>query len=201
MITKYRTREEWLTAAVEALTATLFAPEGHRVPAVRVSVGWPGGRGKKSTTIGQCWAPACAEDGLSQLFISPVLGDAKHVLATLVHEMAHAIDRNESGHKGAFRKIATSVGLTGAMTATVASDDLAMYLDGLVRHGIGAYPHAILSPTSTSSTPTQTTRMIKAICAEGTEDGETYTIRMTRKWIDLYGLPICPCHELRMEEA
>ncbi len=42
---KFSTREEWLVAAIEALGKTVFADADVELPPVRVSVGWPGGRG------------------------------------------------------------------------------------------------------------------------------------------------------------
>src|SRR5690606_38637603 len=95
---------------------------------VKVSVGWPGGPGRKNCVIGQCWAPAAAADGVSHVFISPVLDDAVRVLDVLAHELVHAINFAEGdncGHRGRFAKIAKGIGLTGKMTATVAGEELA----------------------------------------------------------------------------
>ena len=182
--TTFTTREAWLTAAVEALAIRVF--EDIKVPVVRVSVGWPGGRGSKAGVIGQCWATACAEDGVSQLFISPVMGEAVDVLAVLVHEMVHAVDDCQSGHRGNFAKIAKSLGLEGKMTATTAGFDLTVTLTEIAAE-IGDYPHAVLTPGAGKKT--QGTRMIKLVCQD---DG--YTLRTTAKWIAV-GLPTCPCGE------
>ena len=43
---QFKTREQWLEAAVKEISKSIFAPKNIEVPAVRVSVGWPGGRGK-----------------------------------------------------------------------------------------------------------------------------------------------------------
>src|SRR5690349_10363518 len=124
MTTKFSTREEWLVAAVEAFRPMFSALVDEQIPAVRVSVGWPGGNGRKNAVIGQCWATAASADKVAQLFISPVLDDAVRVLDVLAHEIIHAIDDCQSGHKGRFAKIAKALGLTGKMTATVAGDEL-----------------------------------------------------------------------------
>lgn len=196
MSTTHTTREAWLVAAVGEL-ATLFEAVGETLPPVRVSVGWPGGRGRKNSVIGQCWATAASSDKVAQLFISPVLDDAVRVLDVLAHELVHAIDDCESGHKGRFAKIAKSIGLTGKMTETVAGDALRADLQAIADR-IGAYPHAALAGGAGAEGPKkQGTRQLKAECAEGSG----YKVRLTRQWLDEYGAPICPCHNLQMVEA
>lgn len=196
----HTTREAWLVAAVEAL-APLFAEKaGKRLPKVRVSVGWPGGRGRKNSVIGQCWATGAAEDKVAQIFVSPVLNDVPKVLATLVHELVHAVDDCQSGHKGEFVKVAKAVGLTGKWTATVAGEELAETLDALHSKTLGKYPHAALANVDGADGPKkQGTRMLKVVCAEASED--PYLVRMTRKWLDAYGAPSCPCHGEPMIEV
>jgi len=109
------------------------------------------------------------------------------VLDVLLHEMIHASDDGASQHKGYFRTTALALGLTGKMTATVAGDALRVKLQALADE-LGPYPHAALRPTA-SRIGKQGTRMLKLICPV---DG--YTLRTTRKWIDL-GFPTCPCGE------
>lgn len=193
----HRTREEWLLAAVAEL-APLFADVGATVPPVRVSVGWPGGSGRKANVIGQCWAPDAAADGVAQLFVSPVLGDAERVLDVLLHELVHAVDRNVSGHRGRFVTLARAVGLEGKPTETIAGDDLRGRLAPALAR-LGPYPHAPITPKRRGSEDpkTQGTRMLKVSCAEGSG----YVARITRKWLDEYGAPICPCHGERMLEG
>lgn len=190
------TREGWLVAAIEKL-APLFVEVGVELPAVRVSVGWPGGRGKKGNVIGQCWSPAASADGVSQLFISPVLDDASRVLDVLAHELVHAADRCENGHRAPFAKIAKGIGLEGAMTATVASDELKAKLDAIVEE-LGAYPHAALAKAADGADgpKKQGTRMLKVECAEGSG----YIVRTTAKWLEV-GVPSCPCHGAPMLAA
>ena len=197
MNTTYTTREAWLVAAVEAL-APLFAEVGESIPALRVSVGWPGGRGKKNTTIGQCWSKAAAKDGVANVFISPVLDDASRVLDVLAHELIHAIDDCESGHKGRFARIAKGIGLEGPMTATHAGEALKVRLDGIVSD-LGDYPHAAMVNVNggKAGEPKQSTRMLKVECGSG----NGYKVRMTLQWITEYGTPSCPCHGEPMEMA
>lgn len=180
------TREEWLTKAVEHLSAIFY----DKVPPVRVSVGWPGGRGKKSNTIGQCWHKESAADSVAQIFVSPVLADSVEVLAVLAHEMVHAVCGAGVGHRGRFVKIAESIGLVGPWTATTAGPDLVPAL-ARIADMLGEYPHAALSPQSAPKK--QTTRMLKleatACCG--------YVVRTTQKWLD-EGLPTCP-HGVTMD--
>jgi hypothetical protein len=193
---RFATREEWLVEAVR-LISPLFAeiPDAPAMPPVRISVGWPGGRGKKGNVIGQAWAKAAAADGVAQVFVSPVLADAVRVLDVVVHELVHVVDENQSGHRGRFAKIAKALGLEGAMTATVAGDALKGKLSE-IHAALGAYPHAALAAAGEGShdKPKQTTRMIKVACEES-----GYTARTTRKWLDEVGAPLCPCHKREME--
>ncbi|CCQ44282.1 putative uncharacterized protein [Pseudarthrobacter siccitolerans] len=197
MTAKFSTREEWLVAAVTAL-APLFEELGETLPEVRVSVGWPGGNGRKNSVIGQCWSTKVAADNVSQLFISPVLDEAVRVLDVLAHELIHAIDDCESGHKGRFAKIAKALGLTGKMTATVAGDELKAQLEEIAAE-LGDYPHAALvNPGAGAEGPKkQSTRMMKAECPEGSG----YKVRLTRQWLAEYGAPICPHCGEQMREA
>ncbi len=203
--TAYSTREAWLTAAIEAV-APWYVAVGQPLPPVRVSVGWPGGRGNKSSTIGQCWSGKAASDGIAQIFISPVLGNASRVLDVLVHELVHAINfgADKYGHGRDFKVIAEGLGLTGKMTATVASPELKVKLDELAEE-LGAYPHSRLGtgmitekkpeapgdpdgkPLTPWGTPKQAARMIKCTCDEC-----GWTFRAARSWIEK-GLPSCVC--------
>ncbi|UVK59064.1 SprT-like protease [Microbacterium phage Cen1621] len=193
----YSTREEWLIAAIAEL-APLFAELGHELPTVRVSVGW--GSSRAAVTLGECWHPKSATDGVGQVFIAPSLDDAVRILDVLAHELVHAINhRNgENGHGAAFARIAKPLGLTGKMTASVAGEELKAKLVDIADR-LGAYPHAALalSALGEDGAKKQGTRMLKVECAEGSG----YIVRMTRKWLDEYGTPSCPCHGVSMEEA
>lgn len=187
-----KTREQWLDEAVGELRP-LFKAAGFDVPRkVRVSVGWPGGKNPLKV-IGQCWASSTAGDGSANIYISPLLEKPDVVLSTLVHELVHAVDDCKSQHKGAFIRIAKSVGLTGKWTATVAGPDLEARLKDTAKV-LGKYPHSAVTPATKEVK--QTTRMLKLEC------GQTgYLVRTTRKWIDELGCPICPCCGAVMEEA
>lgn len=195
LATKFSTREEWLVAAVEKLAPLFVVLAGENLPRVRVSVGWPGGRGKKNSVIGQCWATSQSADKVSEVFVSPVLDEDLRVLDVLAHELVHAVDDCQSGHRGRFAKIAKAIGLEGKMTATVAGDKLKERLQTIAAD-LGAYPHAALAPQAEGADggKKQGTRMLKAECAEGSG----YKVRLTRQWIDEFGFPFCPCHKTEM---
>lgn len=206
LATRYRTRETWLEAAVTGLTRECFRALSIDVPAVRVSVGWPGGRGNKSSVIGQCWAGSATADNVAQVFISPTLSDAPRVLDVLAHELVHAIVGPGIGHKGEFARVARGIGLTGKMTATVASPELAAKLAALADR-LGVYPHAAITADAQGSHPKQTTRMLKCACTNAMCDtydsakGEGYVCRTTSKWLDSFGAPVCPSCGYRMTTA
>jgi len=194
LVVRPLTREQWLELAVEKLRP-LFKEVDVELPRVRVSIGWPSKGGLKATgkVVGQCWKSTVAKDGVSQLFISPVLGeDQVQVLGILMHELVHASDDCESGHKGHFSKTARALGLKGKMTATVVEEDseLAERLAGFLEQ-LGDYPHSALDVFEVEKERTrtkQTTRMLKLECPC---DG--YIARTTAKWLDELGAPRCPC--------
>ncbi len=87
----YKTREEWLLAAVEAVRP-LFAEKRHDLPLdCHVSCGFAS-TGTRSHHIGQCWSRNSSADERNQIFISPALHEPVEVLDTLVHELVHAVD-------------------------------------------------------------------------------------------------------------
>lgn len=193
--TKWTTREEWLIAAADQLRENVFGD--HEVPAFRVSVGWPGGRGTKTTTVGQCWNTLASEDQVPQVFISPTIKDRSEVLRILTHEMIHVFDDCASGHRGQFLRVFRAIGMTGKATECDATEELRLTLADIADE-LGAYPHGALrkaSPRAKTGEPKQTTRMLKL--AAPTCCG--YTVRTTQKWID-EGLPTCP-HGTELEPS
>lgn len=187
---KHKTREQWLQAAVKELTKSIF--RDFDVPEVRVSVGWPGGRGKKTGVIGQCFATKTTDDKVAQIFISPVLANPYEVVETMAHEIIHAIDDCESGHKKNFVKIAKEIGFLAPWKSTPASDDLRDRLQAIADK-LGVYPHAAIRPEDRPTV--QKTYMLKVVCPEDDE----FFVRMTQSKIDDFGFPFCPCHNVEME--
>lgn len=196
--TKFTTREQWLQAGVKELTK-LFKKHGHKVPEVRVSVGWPGGRGSKAGVVGQCFASSMADDGVAQIFVSPAVSESINVIATLAHELVHAIDDCASGHKTNFVKIAKSVGFTSKYTSSENRlPSLDAELDKVLTR-LGEFPHAAIREGERPVV--QKTYMAKiSPSADCHSCDPEYKLRMTMKWVEEAGLPLCP-HGIEMVEA
>ncbi|MDT8915806.1 hypothetical protein [Amycolatopsis sp. PS_44_ISF1] len=199
-----QTREMWLHKAIEALRPR-FEEVGMPLPEkIHVSVGFGGAaRAENKFILAVCWATEASADKANHIFISPVLDDTARILDVLIHELIHAADNCKSGHKGPFAEAATRLGLTGKMTATVASVELAAEMITLAET-LGDYPHGKFTafdhapapkpgeepapkPKVSSGPSAQGTRMLKLVCPE---DG--YTVRTTAKWLAV-GYPSCPC--------
>lgn len=192
---KFKTREQWLMAAIDMIAKKVFAPHDFEVPEVRASVGWPGGRGKKNGVIGQCFPTETTGDKVAQIFVSPVVSDALGALVVVAHELVHAVDDCKSAHKSGFIKIAKAIGFVPKWTVAtpaVITDELREKLDAIAEK-LGTYPHAAIMPSNKPNT--QRTYMLKVLCVED----EDYFVRMTQTKLDDYGAPLCPCHKKEME--
>ena len=115
-------RETWLQKGADYMRG-YFTLNNYTCPEIQISMGKVGG-GRNNKTIGTCWTPESAKDNLSHIFICPSIDDGARALDILLHEMVHATVGNDKKHGPIFRKCALAVGLTGKMTATIASDDL-----------------------------------------------------------------------------
>lgn len=187
------TREQWLNAAAEEILneygdffANHFGDAGlEHLRHLHVSTGFPSTQGL-TKRIGECWkSKAAADEVTHHIFINPRLDSTVEVVATLAHEMIHAADDGEHGHKGPFVRCARDIGLEGKATATVAGADFAQFAEGISKRIGASYAHVALVPIAREKK--QGTRMLKleAPCCG-------YVARTTQKWIDT-GLPSCPC--------
>lgn len=203
------TREEWLQRGISALRER-FANAGHALPeVVHVSVGFPSRhalRGARKLVIGQCWHGEQSTDGNCHVFISPLLASGVEALDILVHELAHVVtprpkdtSKRYNPHGPAFVKVGKAVGLTeGKPTSLGAGSELRTFLERL--NAECAYPHSALDARKLPKA--QSTRLVKVMCVE---EGCGYTVRVTRKWLDSKGAPLCPsctqyADHVRMEE-
>lgn len=185
-MTEMTTREQYLVSAIHELAASVFGPADYEIPAdVKVTCGWPskGGLASRRKTVGQCFARSCSDVGVNEIFISPTQADTSDVLDILTHELVHAIDDCENGHRAPFRRIAIAVGLTGKMTATVAGDALrSKFVD--IQKKLGNYPHAAID---LSGLKKQKSRQLKIECLDC---GAVW--RMSRKWLaQVTACPVC----------
>ena len=186
------TREAWLLFAVDAV-APIFQEKGFWVPRVRVSCAIPSTSGRGSA-VGQCWGRSMSEDGVNEIFISPVYANSVEVLDTLVHELVHAVDDCEHRHGPEFKKIALAVGLQGKMREASAGPELKARLTQLAQsleQSWGPYPHAKLKVMrSIFPSPKLSPRAACPVCG--------FRVSVLMKYID-FGPPICPKDMVPME--
>lgn len=190
------TREEWLTNATTILSDS-FKAQGHELPPIRVSVGWP--HGGSAHTIGQCWPGASAADGVGHIFISPVMSDPIEILAVLVHELVHAVNHKngDHGHGKEFSAIAKPLGLVGKMTSTTAGDALREELTELAGK-LGEFPHgALIASSKPKGSSERSGKSIKLECA----GGEDFQVSISKTRLSMFGAPKCPCHDEPMQPA
>lgn len=185
------TREAWLQALIDEVRPWFEEVDTPLPEQVRISVGFTS-TGARSNRIGECWAPAADEHGLSQIFIHPKLVDTTEIAATVVHELVHAAI-NVGGHGPAFKKPATALGLEGRMTSTVPSEAFTARIKPVLEK-LGHYPHGALHGAKSSAPKKQSTRMLKCECPEC-----GYIARTTTKWIEAAGAPICPTDMIALE--
>lgn len=184
-------REQWLEKAIARLSTGLFKQHGYKVPALRVSVGFPSGRGSKKA-IGQHWAPKAAVDGKGNIFVSPVIDDSMTALGILCHELVHAVVGNDKGHGPVFRECALKIGLEGKMTHALPGKELNIWLKVCLVQ-LGKYPHRRLN-LDMGPVKKQTTRLIKMTCPKC-----GYVARATRVHILEKGPLWCPCEFVEMD--
>jgi hypothetical protein len=186
-ITSSLQRQQWLEAAVEALRIR-FADAGYSIPEkVRVAIGWPK-RAASCGAIGECWAVEASSDQHAELFISPQLTEGARILDVLAHELVHATVGPEAGHGKPFKQCALRIGLRGPMRSTTAGPDFVAWAEALFKR-IGPYPAGFLTDT-----PKQGTRMLRCQCMTC-----GYIARVSRRWLDPAGPPICPTDRIAME--
>jgi hypothetical protein len=180
-------RESYIGALATELRP-LFHSNGATFPElIRYTCGWPSrGAGSRRKTLGQCFDASASKDGHFEIIIGMSLDDPMEVAHVLAHELCHAVVGTKHGHKGPFRKLALAIGLEGKMTSTMPGESFTRFTQPLLDR-LGPYPHAELDYSSVKK---QATRMIKATCREC-----EYTARLTRKWLDAGGPPICPIHD------
>ena len=184
----HHTREQWLTAAVDALRPAFDALNKPVPLAIRAACGFPL-HARRSKAVGQCWASTASADRTIEILISPVLAQPRAVFEVLVHELCHATD-GAMNHGTAFQSVARAMGLVACGTgkqawkATRGDEAFGPRYSALL-DALGDYPHAELTPGAEAKV--QPTRMLKLCCPSC-----GYTVRTTAKWVSV-GLPTCPC--------
>lgn len=179
-------RESWLTL-LAAKVAPWFAELGQPVPeGIRLSCGFPSrlGLGARNRRVGECWDGSVSAAGHREIFISPVLDDPVEVAQVIVHELLHAALPDGVGHRGAFPRLARALGLEGRPSATLPGDAFRARIAPILVE-VGPYPHTRITPAARPPRPRGDLRARCGACG--------YSARVTRKWLDAVGAPICPC--------
>tara|TARA_R100000541_G_scaffold640_4_gene4100 strand:+ start:2875 stop:3474 length:600 start_codon:yes stop_codon:yes gene_type:complete len=143
-------RETWLNLMIDK-AVPIFDKAGFKISDIRkklkVSCSMMVGQRKSSKfgAIGMHLPTEWNKEKNHEMLISPTLEDGVQVVAILIHEMTHAIQRHMYGytvkaHGKEFRKIALAVGLQGKMTATTESPELKIIIENWINE-IGKYPH------------------------------------------------------------
>ena len=180
-------REAWLTEGADQIVTDLIEPplggEGSKIPAYRVSVGYaPRHRGGK--VLGVCINAEASADNTFEIFINPSIDDGFKALEVLTHELVHVADKNESGHRGRFARIARRIGLEGKLTQTHAGKELESKLRDICEL-LGKYPHASIDIDFTKK---QTTRMRKVSCTSC-----SFHFRASKKMLDMIDFDTAQC--------
>jgi hypothetical protein len=182
-----RNREQWLAQLASRSArhiADVLRDGGDEEPIVRISCGFtPTSRGSRG--LADLLPPSVSSDDTAEIFISPVVDDARQVARLLLPllVMAHA-GTYKDGH--AVQSACYRLGLN--------EESLPDWLEREITR-LGLYPHASVN---LQARPKQTTRLVKAVCYGDVMNGEAhdaYIVRLSRSTYEM-GAPICPlCNE------
>lgn len=179
-----KTREEWLTEVADAM-ASWYDDLGFPLPDFRITTGFPSS-GRRGRDAAEAWS----EDGGKSfaIFIRPDQKEPNRVAAALARQLAHiaAGERDKHGHL--FRHIAISIGLRGS-TSEAAPGRLFKELAGPILERAGPLPAAARGPAGQAESKKQSSRLIKVSCGHC-----GYVARVSRKWLNQVGAPLCPLH-------
>ena len=198
MHTQSINRETWLEKMTNEFVIPHFTECGYpylelSTQPIKFSVSFIEGTrsSKKNKTIGAHYSHHFSKGKEQHILIHPSLEDCVRVVDVLIHELIHAQLPIDVGHGKEFRQIALGVGLTGKMTATVATPELKEKIEKWVKK-VGEYPHSSFDVSK--RTKKQTTRMLKVMCVNDDTDcgNGNYKARMSRKLIEEFGCPVCP---------
>jgi len=186
----YKTREEWLLAAIEVIRP-IFALKRYEIPHdCQISCGFAS-TGTRSHHIGQCWSRESSTNERNQIFISPALHEPVEVLDTLVHELVHAVDNCKNNHGKEFKKIALKLGMVGPMRSSGAGPDLKIKLEAIA-DTLGPYPHGKLKVVHRKAISRSRPRAKCPTCG--------FQVPMLKRFL-AYGAPICPKDKVEMEQV
>lgn len=181
-------RQEWIEQAA-IMFKEHFKHYWWTVPDnVRLSIGFPVGAKDGKRILGQCINKMYSNDGHWEIFISPNYTNSVEILETIAHELVHATVE-VPGHRGKFKNCALAIGFEAPMTFTPAGPRMIKVIEDIIA-AIGEFPAGDLN---LSARKKQATNLKKCECPEC-----GYIARVTMKWIDKLGEPICPLDEIQM---
>jgi hypothetical protein len=186
-------RQEWIEEAVEMFRKH-FHVNWWTVPVnIRFSIGYPVGVKDGKRKLGQCIHSMHSADSHAEIFLSPDYTHTQEILETIAHEMIHAsveITKEQFeagvkpvGHKGKFAACALAIGFKGPMTSTPSDDKMLAFIK-VITDKIGEFPAGRLNLTKRKK---KGTYLLKCECSKC-----GYVARVTAKWLDKAGEPICP---------
>ncbi len=177
-------RENWLREMASAM-ANWFDELGFPLPAFEVRSGFPS-IGRRSPNITESWTQ---DNGSSYvIFVRPDRSESLDVAAALAFQLCHIAVGDRDSHGHLFRHVAISIGLRGVKTE---SPPGALFKEIVTPEleRIGDLPSPEITPTDTEKRTRQTARLIKVTCRDC-----GYVVRVSRKWLDGVGPPLCPDH-------
>lgn len=157
----FKTREEWLAAAVKEILVLVSAYGYTPTAEIRIAPGFP----KSKKAIGECWHSTCSEAGFREIFISPVLEDELEVAGTVAHELGHACLPENVGHKRPFIKYCKTIGFDFEKAEYASSGEEFARLMQPILARLGKYPHSRMRTGSLAGgKKKQGTRMLLIEC-------------------------------------
>ena len=165
VVKKAINREDWLNKAKDLLVEFVFLPAGIKVHnKIRISIGFMSKGATKSNankhTLGQCCPTQMSADNVNEIILNIDRDNELEMLATLTHEIIHAVDNNVNGHNHVFAGYMEKVGLEGIPTATVAGERLNGILKQIAKK-LGKFPGKALTVPHIPAD----TRNIKVTCS------------------------------------
>lgn len=180
----YKTREEWLRAAVDLINRDIY---GGEMDIVEYQIS-PALLGK--TKLGETVMPYQGENvGLDDFFPPTIHVDEKikgtgMLIAVIAHEMIHAF-KDIKKHGKAFGAVAGPVGFEKPYAKLSTNEDLTAKCKEIA-HKLGPYPGVPVKPAEKEKKPK--TFSGKIFCPEC-----GYELRVKEKAFKKYGLPTCSC--------
>lgn len=199
----YETREEYLNAFIDAARPQFEKVNAPLPSNVRVATGFTS-RGSRGARVGECWSDTSSADGHFEIFIKPTLEGAARICDVLTHELIHAAVGLDAGHNQVFKRVSTSLGLTGKATQTTAGPHWYTWALPIIEK-LGPMPYGALSGDQSSARKKQTTALLKLECPAC-----RWLARATKKWIEPYSHLNCPvpgcageliCEELETDDT